>query len=107
MPESKCALIVGASRGLGAAIVEELLERGWRVTGTCRQGKPTQLHTLAGRFPATLEIENVDITREEDISALKSRLTGRNFDLLFVNAGVATARDETVEIGRASCRERV
>jgi NAD(P)-dependent dehydrogenase (short-subunit alcohol dehydrogenase family) len=105
MPESKSALIVGASRGLGVAIAEELLERGWRVTGTCRQGKPTQLHTLTGRFPATLEIENVDITREEDISALKSRLAGRNFDLLFVNAGVATARDETV--GEVSTEEFV
>lgn len=96
MPESKSALIVGASRGLGVAIVEVLLERDWRVTGTCRQGKPTQLHALAGRFPATLEIENIDITREEEISALKSRLAGRHFDLLFVNAGVATPTNETV-----------
>jgi NAD(P)-dependent dehydrogenase (short-subunit alcohol dehydrogenase family) len=105
MPASKSALIVGASRGLGAAIVGELLERGWKVTGTCRQGKPTQLQVLAGKFPATLEIENIDITREEEISALKSRLAGRSFDLLFVNAGVANPRNEP--IGEVSTEEFV
>ena len=96
MPANKSALIVGASRGLGAAIVGELLERGWRVTGTCRRGKPTQLQALAEKFPATLEIENIDITREEEISALESRLKGRTFDLLFVNAGVANPRNEPI-----------
>lgn len=30
MSKHKFALIVGASRGLGLAIVQELLERGWK-----------------------------------------------------------------------------
>jgi NAD(P)-dependent dehydrogenase (short-subunit alcohol dehydrogenase family) len=96
MAANKTAVIIGASRGLGLAIVEELLERGWRVVGTCRHGKPTQLHALAERFPDMLEIEKVDITKTDEISALKSRLEGRIFDLLFVNAGVTSPRYETI-----------
>jgi NAD(P)-dependent dehydrogenase (short-subunit alcohol dehydrogenase family) len=92
---NKSAIIIGASRGLGLAIVQELLERGWKVTGTCRQ-EAAPLRPLAEKFPGRLEIENVDITKPDEVSALKSRLAGRSFDLFFVNAGVANARYETV-----------
>jgi len=105
MLENKSALIVGASRGLGLAIVKELLERGMKVVGTVRKGKRTQLHELADRFPKMLEIEYVDITDTDQIAALKSRLSDRNFDLLFVNAGVMNPRDET--IGEVSTDEFV
>ncbi len=92
---NKLAVIIGASRGLGLAIVQELLERGWKVIGTARQ-EAGPLQALAARFPDRLEIEHVDIVQPEEVSALKSRLSGRNLDLLFVNAGVANARHETV-----------
>ena len=49
--EKKTALIVGASKGLGLAIVLELLERGWHVTGTVREDGKTKLHTLADSAP--------------------------------------------------------
>lgn len=96
MEENKYALIVGASRGLGLAIVQELLERGWKVVGTVRKGKKTQLHALADRFPEMLEIEYVDITDTYQIDALKARLSDRNFNLLFVNAGTGNLRNETI-----------
>ncbi len=92
---NKSAVIVGASRGLGLAIVQELLERGWRVVGTVRQ-EAGPLRALAEKFPDSLEIEHVDIAKQDEISALKSRLKGQSFDLLFVNAGVANPRHETV-----------
>ena len=50
--------------------------------------RPTPLHDLSARYDA-LRIEAVDITRPEQIAALKSRLDGERFDWLFVNAGVA------------------
>ena len=105
MANNKSALVVGASRGLGLAIVQELLERGWKVVGTAREEKRTQLHALIERFPSMLEIENVDITNISQIAALKGRFTGRSFDLLFVNAGVSTPRYET--IGEVSTEEFV
>jgi NAD(P)-dependent dehydrogenase (short-subunit alcohol dehydrogenase family) len=92
---NKSAVIIGASRGLGLAIVQELLERGWRVVGTVRQ-EAGPLRALADKFPDRLEIEHVDIANPDEVSALKSRLKGQSFDLLFVNAGVANARHETV-----------
>ena len=39
MAKNKTALIVGASRGLGLALAQEFLDRGWNVVGTVREGK--------------------------------------------------------------------
>jgi NAD(P)-dependent dehydrogenase (short-subunit alcohol dehydrogenase family) len=97
MPDSKrSALIIGASRGLGLALADEYLRRGWRVVATVRGEARTGLHALRDANSDSLEIENVDIARQEQISALRDRLNGRTFDLLFVNAGVAHDPDETV-----------
>jgi NAD(P)-dependent dehydrogenase (short-subunit alcohol dehydrogenase family) len=83
-------LIIGASRGLGAAIAAEYLERGFRVVATVRGSKSTPLHELKdGRSDDRLEIEELDITVDDEIRALRRRLDGRSFDLLFVNAGIA------------------
>jgi NAD(P)-dependent dehydrogenase (short-subunit alcohol dehydrogenase family) len=100
---NKSALIVGASRGLGLAIVQELLERGMSVVGTVRKGKRTPLHDLADKFPKILEIEYLDITDANQIAELKTSLSDKSFDLLFVNAGVANSRYET--IGEVSTEE--
>lgn len=105
MSKQKSALIVGASRGLGLAITRELLARGWRVTGTVRDEKRTQLYVLVEQYQAYLEIEQIDITETNQIVALKNRLTGRSFDLLFVNAGITNDRYET--IGEVSTEEFV
>ena len=87
------------------AIVQELLERGMKVVGTVRKGKSTQLLDLAYRFPEMLEIEYLDIIDADQITALKAWLSGGSFDILFVNAGVANARYET--IGEVSTNEFV
>jgi NAD(P)-dependent dehydrogenase (short-subunit alcohol dehydrogenase family) len=105
--KTKAALIVGASKGLGLAIVQELLERGWQVTGTVRGTGETQLHRLAERFSEQLKIEHVDITSVDEIASLKSRLLGRSFDLLFVSAGVANAKGMRETIGEVSTEEFV
>ncbi len=89
MPQN--ALIIGASRGLGLALVEEYLKRGWAVIGTVRGDKPTPLHGLASE---RLTIEHVDINDEAGVAALKLRLQGQKFDLLFVNAGVSNGHGE-------------
>lgn len=90
------ALIVGASRGLGLALADEYLKRGWRVVGTVRGTAKTGLHELAERAAGRLEIETIDIVQQEEIAALKKRLGGRVFNLLFVNAGVTNNPAETI-----------
>ena len=82
-------LLIGASRGLGLAIAEEFLKKGWSVTGTVRGGKQTRLHDLEHKYKAQLEIETLDITDAKQLAALHDRLSGRAFDILFVNAGAS------------------
>jgi NAD(P)-dependent dehydrogenase (short-subunit alcohol dehydrogenase family) len=92
----KAALIIGASRGLGYALAAEYLARGWQVTATVRGARRTELHDLAGSSAGRLVVETVDITVPEQVAALHDRLAERTFDLLFVNAGVTNAPEETV-----------
>ncbi len=94
--EQKTALIIGASRGLGFALVKEYLAHNWRVVATVRERSGTALHELAERSSGHLEAETLDITDAAQIAALKARLQDRKFDLLFVNAGVSSDRPEPI-----------
>jgi NAD(P)-dependent dehydrogenase (short-subunit alcohol dehydrogenase family) len=94
MPTEATALIVGASRGLGLALVEEWLDRGLRVIATVRNPSPP-LQDLAERYATRLAIETVDIADARSVIALRQRLNGRKLDVLFVNAGICIAREDT------------
>lgn len=88
------ALILGASRGLGQALVEEYLRRGWDVIATIRSdGALSAVQREAGD---RLKIEKLDITDWPGAEALCGRLEGQSLDLLFVNAGIA---DDGARIG--------
>ncbi|MEU6853582.1 SDR family oxidoreductase [Actinacidiphila alni] len=89
-------LLIGASRGLGLALAQEWQRRGRHVVATVRGTGRTALHDLADTHPADIEIETLDVTVPEQISALRERLAGRTFDLLFVNAGVTNQPEGTV-----------
>ncbi len=100
------ALVVGASRGLGLGLARELRRRGWSVVATERAGRPSaDLHALRdagdGRIEdGRLEIETVDVAVSSEIAALVGRLSGRRFDLVFVNAGIMD--DRAAPVGSAS-----
>ena len=94
MTNKPTILIVGASRGLGLALVEQFCSRDWHVIGTVR-GKSAALDDLKARFPASLEEETADIADEASVRALHQRLNGRTLDMLFVNAGIAKSIKET------------
>ena len=67
---SGCAVIQGASRGLGLALVQSLLERKPHdpVFATCRNPQDAQpLLALAGQAP-NLRVLPLDVTREETIA---------------------------------------
>ncbi len=93
MADPFSALIIGASRGLGLGLAHEYLSRGWHVVATTR-GDRTALHAIAERHAERLTIESVDINQPAEIKALRERLTGRSFDVLFVNAGVSNGPEE-------------
>jgi NAD(P)-dependent dehydrogenase (short-subunit alcohol dehydrogenase family) len=97
-------LLVGASRGLGLALAREWAERGWLVLATVRGPSRTPLHELAetmatatdANHTGTIEIETLDITEPSQVAALRGRLAGQRFDVLFVNAGVTNEPEGTV-----------
>lgn len=90
-------LLVGASRGIGHAMAAEFLKQGWNVIGTVRGTHRTGLHDLAETHAGRVEIASLDITRDEEIAALRARLAGRRVEMLFVNAGTTNANpDDTV-----------
>jgi NAD(P)-dependent dehydrogenase (short-subunit alcohol dehydrogenase family) len=92
--EPNTVLLIGASRGLGHALAAEFLKRDWSVTGTVRPGSArTPLHDLAGANPGQLEVEALDVNQPDQVAALRRRLAGRVFPVLFVNAGV-TGNDD-------------
>jgi NAD(P)-dependent dehydrogenase (short-subunit alcohol dehydrogenase family) len=93
MPQ-QTALIVGASRGLGLALAEEWLNRGWRVIATAR-GQSSGLDALAARFADALMLESADILDADSVRALSARLQDQQLDVLFVNAGIARSNDKT------------
>lgn len=90
-------LLIGASRGLGLAMAAEFLKHGWTVVGTVRAGSGrTRLHDLADAHPGRVGIETLDICEPGQIAALRARLAGRVFDILFVNAGVTNDPTQTI-----------
>jgi NAD(P)-dependent dehydrogenase (short-subunit alcohol dehydrogenase family) len=90
-------LLIGASRGLGLAMAAEFQQRGWDVVATVRGDDRTGLHDLADAPGSRIAVEKLDVTSADEIAALRDRLAGRSFDVLFVNAGVASpTRGETI-----------
>jgi NAD(P)-dependent dehydrogenase (short-subunit alcohol dehydrogenase family) len=98
MPDTssqKTVLLIGASRGLGFAMVEEYLKRGYHVIATARAASTDKLHQVAATADGALEVETVDVAIPEQVADLRARLTGRRIDVLFVNAGVKNDDSET------------
>jgi NAD(P)-dependent dehydrogenase (short-subunit alcohol dehydrogenase family) len=105
--DTPAILLIGASRGLGLAMAAEFVKKGWRVVGTVRAGRGrTRLHDLAEAHRGRIEVETLDITQPDQIRALHARLSGRTFDILFVNAGT-TNPDPTQTIGEVSTEDFV
>jgi len=69
----------------------EFLKTGWSVVGTVQENVRTELHDLADEHPGRIEIESLDVTEPDQITALHDRLSGRRFEILFHNAGTANA----------------
>ncbi len=96
LDSSRTLLLIGASRGLGLALAEEHVKRGWRVVATARGAARTALHERAETSGGRLEVEIVDINDPDQVLALRARLGSRRFDMLLVNAGVKNDDRETI-----------
>jgi 3-oxoacyl-[acyl-carrier protein] reductase len=68
VPPAEVVLVSGASRGLGLAIVTDLLERGVKVAAFARTVTP-ELEKLGDGFPGAVHVGSVDITDEKATQA--------------------------------------
>jgi len=103
MTASRSILIIGASRGLGLGLAGEFAAQGWAVTATVRsaaQQAQAPLQELGVR------VEQLEMTDPNSLEQLANRLNDQQFDVIFVNAGVAgpehhsTAQASAEEMGQ-------
>ncbi len=79
-------LITGSNRGLGFEFARQYAEDGWRVIAGCRNpAGASALQGLAADFPE-VQVEQLDVTVQEDIDALADKLSGTAIDVLLSNA---------------------
>jgi NAD(P)-dependent dehydrogenase (short-subunit alcohol dehydrogenase family) len=80
------ALVTGASRGIGKAIVEHLAARGWDVIAGVRSQQDAEAVTKLA--PQRVSSVILDVTSADDIAALEGSLPDR-LDAIVNNAGIA------------------
>ncbi len=77
-------LIAGASRGIGREFVAQFVAAGWDVHATARNASGLDDLAAAGASAHLL-----DITSDDSIAALASRLEGVALDVVIANAGIS------------------
>lgn len=84
----KAALVTGANRGIGAALVEALAAAGVKkIYATARN--ITSLQPLTLRYPELVEPVLLDVTNPAHIAAVAEQIPA--LDILINNAGIASA----------------
>ena len=96
MADTKTALLIGASRGLGLGLAQEMTDRGWHVVATTRGRNDEGLRRLAESVGDRLRIETLDVNDDAAIAGLKGKLEGARLDLLFVSAGISLDGDKPI-----------
>lgn len=87
-PRHGCAWITGASSGIGAALVGELVRRGWRVAASARSAAP--LEALAAAHPENVMAAPCDVADRAAVAAAAGAIRERfgRIGLAVANAGV-------------------
>ena len=92
--KSKCAMITGASRGIGAAIAEKFAENGWNLVMTCIRSRE-RLEELARRLHTSYGVTCLtylgDMGVEQDVQACFQKIETAfgGLNVLVNNAGIS------------------
>ena len=87
MSEKKVWFITGTSAGIGRALAETALEKGYKVVATAR--KPEVLQDLAEKYPDTVLTLKLDVTDKSDIAKAIDKTIEKfgKIDVVVNNAG--------------------
>jgi len=83
---SSLAVIVGANRGIGLALTQQLASQGYDVYATTRKSS-TELSKLHVHV-----VEGVEVASEAGVAPLKSALANKQIDLLILNAAILNGK---------------
>ena len=86
------AFVTGADRGLGCALSEELLKRGWQVYAGQYNPSWPELGELERKYPDLLHPIPLDVASTSSVRAAAELVSSRadHIDLLINNAGVTS-----------------
>ena len=83
----KTAVITGASEGIGAALVNELLQNNYKVIAISRNFKKlSKLKSFNSKFKNDLEVFSADVTNLSQLLSVAKKIN--SLDLLILNAGI-------------------
>jgi len=80
------ALITGANRGIGNALVEKFINESWRVIACCRQ--PDELDFSHLDSIHNLSLQSLDVTDPAEINRLVENCQDESIDILLNVAGI-------------------
>ena len=83
----KIAVITGASEGIGAALVNELLVNNYKVIAISRNSKKlSKLKSFNSKYKNNLEVFSADVTNSSQLLSVAKNIEPP--DLLILNAGI-------------------
>ncbi|HBE40240.1 MAG TPA: hypothetical protein DDW27_03400 [Bacteroidales bacterium] len=107
----KTAVITGGTRGIGAGLVRDFLERGWNVaySGTSDKSIEKSLPELQGKFrESSYAAFKCDVINEHDLNGLWEGAVKQfgKVDIWVNNAGIANPRKVTLRFLQAPFSKR-
>lgn len=86
----KYALVTGTDHGVGLALAEQLLEKGYYVVAARLNPAETLIDQLQTQHPQQMNIVQLDIGNDESVAAMKEQVTKLvpHLDLLINDAGI-------------------
>ena len=96
----RTALILGASRGIGLGLTQELAARGWRVFASQRTPSAA-LEQAAAASGGRIEVVAADVTDGASLDALVEQIGAASLDAVLVNAGVMGPPEQSAETATA------
>jgi NAD(P)-dependent dehydrogenase (short-subunit alcohol dehydrogenase family) len=91
------AVVTGASRGIGAEFVRQLLAKNYEVHAVTRNADRLREAVHASEGSTKLHVHAIDLEAKDGPSRLASALEGRSVSLLVNNAGIYLESNEAFE----------